>query len=94
MKENQPKSAKDYLKEVMFKVEVSQLYEVVDSCVYDPNNVFCPVLLEIKNQEIIAKNDGKQYLLQVWSNRGEMIFERQLDAKVTNWNISTDKFLF
>ena len=94
MNESQPESAKEYLEKVRFRVEVSELYKVIDSCVYDPNNVFCPVLVEIMNDEIIKENDGKKYLLQVWSNQGEMIYERQMDSPVTNWNISTDKFLF
>ena len=60
---SQPKNAKEYLDRVKFRVEVSDLYKVIDSCVYDPNNVFCPVLVEIINEEIIEKNDGKKYLL-------------------------------
>ena len=33
-------------------------------------------------------------MMQVWDNQGEMVFERQLDKPVANWNISTNKFMF
>jgi hypothetical protein len=78
----------------MFRVPLDELYKVIDSCVFDPINVFCPVLLQIKDPQILEENDRKEYLLQVWSNRGEMIFERALEKPISNWNISTDKFLF
>ena len=47
----------------MFKVKLNELYEVIDSCLLDPNNDFCPVLVEIKKDELIRKNGGKIYLL-------------------------------
>ena len=40
------------MQQIIYTVKVNQLYEVVDSCVYDMNSVFCPVLLRIKNEKI------------------------------------------
>lgn len=58
------------------------------------NSVFCPVLLRIKNEKIKAQNGGLEYLLQVWSNRGMLVYEKQLSDRPSDWNISTDKFVF
>ena len=35
-----------------------------------------------------------KYLLQVWTDKGEMIFEKPLAKRVANWNISNNKFVF
>ena len=32
--------------------------------------------------------------MQVWSNQGELVYERKLLEPVANWSISTDKLLF
>ena len=50
LKACQKESAKDYLKEVMYEVKLNELYKIVDSCVFDPKNEFCPVLVEIVNE--------------------------------------------
>ena len=47
----------------MFKVKLDDLYDVIDSCVFDPSNKFCPVLLEVKNEQILEANGKKKYLL-------------------------------
>ena len=36
----------------------------------------------------------KRYLLQVWTKKGEMVFEKALQQPVCNWNISGNVFLF
>ena len=64
------------MKQIIYTVKISQLYEVVDSCVYDMNSVFCPVLLRIKNEKIKEQNNGFEFLLQIWSNRGALIYEK------------------
>ena len=33
-------------------------------------------------------------MLQVWAKNGELVFERKLDEPITNWSISTNKFMF
>ena len=30
----------------------------------------------------------------MWAKNGELVFERKLDEPVTNWSISTNKFMF
>ena len=74
---------------------ISELYQVLDSCNYSSDLEYCPVLLEIKNKDILdSKSGGKPYLLQVWDKKGTLLFERKLDSPIENWNISTDKLMF
>jgi len=42
----------------------------------------------------LTLNDNKPYLLQVWTQKGDMVFEKALHKPVCNWNITKDKFLF
>ena len=51
-------------------------------------------MVKINNEGIIGQNEGKRYLLQVWSINGVMVFEKPLDKPVVNWNISRNKLLF
>ena len=88
------KNAKEYMKQVSYEVPVKQLYEVVASCNFSTELEFCPVITRIRDDGIIAKNGGKAFLMQVWTKKGELAFERKLDKPVDNWNISTDKLLF
>jgi hypothetical protein len=39
----------DFLKQVKYKIELSQLYEIYDSCNYNDLNQYCPVLVQIKD---------------------------------------------
>ena len=82
------------MKDVMFKVPLHELYNVIASCNYNANNYFCPVLVRIIDEMTLIKNDNYPYLLQVWTQKGEMVFERKLREPVSNWNISGDKLIF
>ena len=82
------------MKQVSYLVPIKDLYEVVASCNFSTELDFCPVILRINDENIIEKNGGKAFLMQVWTRKGELAFERKLDKPVDNWNISTDKLLF
>ena len=73
---------------------LNELYVIMASCNYFDNQVFCPVLIRMVDPTILELNFPNQYLLQVWSNKGEMVFERAMVKPVVNWNIVEDKFLF
>jgi hypothetical protein len=64
------------------------------SPIYQEEAPYCPVLVRIKSDEIKKMQNGQEFLLQVWSKKGKMIFEKGLDRPVVNWNISTNKFLW
>ena len=49
------------------------------SCNYMEGADFCPVLVKVKNEDIKKKSDNKEFLLQVWTKYGDMIFEKPLD---------------
>ena len=61
--ENQSKNAKDFLDKVMYQVELHELYVVLASCHFKEGADFCPVMVKIKNEDIIRINAGKQFLL-------------------------------
>ena len=78
----------------MYSVPLDKLYEVMASCQFSENSDFCPVLLKIKDEKVLLKNDFKPYLVQVWTKNGVMVFERSMEKPISNWNISHDKFIF
>ena len=53
LKSNQFESSKQFMKEVMFKVPLNKLYSVMASCLYNEENMFCPVLLRINDAKIL-----------------------------------------
>ena len=93
LEDNQFKSAKDYMNKVMYQVPLNKLYEVMHSCQYNEKGAYCPVQLRVVN-EAIKEQIGKEFLLQVWNKRGQMLFEKQLDHPIANWNISQEWFVF
>ena len=88
------KSAKEFLQTVQYKVPLKKLYKVLASCQYNESGLYCPVIVEIKDKTILQNNNMHPYLLQVWSIKGEMLFEKPLMKPVVNWNISKDRLMF
>ena len=54
---------------------------------------FCPVLIEIVDEELKKCYKGN-YLLQVWNSKGEKVFNMPLEYEINCWNIFYDYFLF
>lgn len=78
-----------------FSLNLEDLYTVVDSANYNRSNKFCPVLLKVGPKMVPDDTaHAEKYLLQVWSNEGEMIFEKELNQKVKCWNIYGDNFFW
>ena len=94
MDSNTITSAKDLMQKVMYQVPLSRLYSILASCQYDSGSEFCPVLVKINDETIKQNNGGCAFLLQVWTIRGDMIFEKPLEKPVSNWNISDNILLF
>ena len=67
--ETQYDKIEDHLKNVKFEIPTNELYEIYDSCNYNTENEFCPVLLRL-GQQMIETSKLRPYLLQVWSNQG------------------------
>ena len=82
------------MRNVMYSVPLKKLYKVVASCNYNEKADFCPVLLEVMDRTILQNNNGCAFLLQVWTRKGDMVFERALDQPCCNWNIADDKFMY
>ena len=90
----QCRSSEEYMQKVMYKVPLNKLYKVFASCNYNERSLYCPVLVKIMDKDILKKNFGKQFLLQVWTIEGILVFERSMHKPVCNFCISDDKFLF
>lgn len=82
------------MKNVMYSVPLNKLYKMMASCQYTEGASFCPVLIQIVDETILQIHNGVKYLLQVWTKKGDMVFEKPLQQPVCNWNISEDKFIF
>ena len=94
LNKNQCKTSKDFMKRVMYSVPLNKLYKIMASCQFSDDADFCPVLVKIVDKTILQTNDGFEFLLQVWTKKGDMVFERPLNMPICNWNISGDKFIF
>ena len=82
------------MKKVMYSVPLNKLYKIMASCQFNEDALYCPVLVEIVDETIQKVNDYRRYLVQVWTKKGDMIFEKPLNLPICNWNISGDKFIF
>ena len=78
LQDNQCRTSKQFMKKVMYSVPLDKLYKVIASCQYNDHGEFCPVLCKIIDPTVLRNNNGMEYLLQVWSNRGDMVFEKPL----------------
>ena len=71
-----------FLESLSYRIQLSKLYEIVSSCNYNLKNKWCPVILKIgsslNKEDRIKARINNDYLLQVWSVKGELIFERFL----------------
>ena len=79
---------------IAYHVPLDKLYEIIASCLFEEGVKFCPVLIKINDEEIKQQSGGKTFLLQVWTETGEMVFERPMETPLTNWNIAEDKLIF
>ena len=51
-------------------------------------------MVKINDKTIKEKNGGLPYLIQVWTLKGELVYEKPLKKPLANWNISDDRFMF
>ena len=82
------------MKGVMYEVPLRKLYQPIASCQFNSDGKFCPVLVKINDKTIKEKNGGLPYLIQVWTLKGELVYEKPLEKPLANWNISDDRFMF
>ena len=68
------------------------LYNIMGTLITNNVQKFCPIQLEIANEKLLKKeNKGKveaewnRYLLQVWTKKGIMIYERRMKQPVLGW---------
>ena len=103
------KTGKDYLEAIRFSIPLHDIFTVVDSCHYNYDEEYCPVLLKLGkdyDKHMLAPEEEAKfahvhrYQLQIWKKGGDKIFEREIRASaahtkpVVNWNIFGDVFIF
>lgn len=89
----------EYIHKLRFSIPLNQLYTVYDSCLYNSESKFCPVLVRIGDQLLREINKGEKeitdaYLLQVWTSSGKLIFERSLQNNLFEWNMHDNLLVF
>ena len=55
----------------------------MSTCYFNEQMEYCPILLKIRD-EVLIKEYGCEYLLQVWSTEGQMVYEKPLKSKDTS----------
>ena len=75
-------------------MQLNELYQIVAGCFHTEGSDFCGVLVRIVDDNILALNNGRRYLLQIWKRGGLMLFEKALSTQICNWNVTRDKFIF
>lgn len=92
--------SKDYLEHLSFQVNLDRLYVLEDTCKYNKNSCFAPILLRIVDEELLNLESNKnkdgvpyKYLLQIWSNTGVLFFERKMVKRPAQWSMSSKIFL-
>ena len=93
--------AADYVNKIKFDVDVSELYKIIDSCHYNVDNKFCPIIVKLgkhmenlRQEGRIKKKHLKDFMLQVWDRDGRLVYERQLNRPVRNWGTFGDVLVF
>ena len=81
------------LKNMSFNVDISKLYSVVGSVCNNQANHFCPVQLRI-NDLTLAEHYGGPYLIQLWTNKQELVYQRVRNQPLLNRNLVNNYFIF
>eukprot|EP00347_Sterkiella_histriomuscorum_P004764 403359199 len=87
-------TADEYFKDITYSVDLTKLYKVLGSCSYSDDMQYCPVLLEIGEERIRQSFNNCPYLIQVWDQKQNKIFELPLHQKIKQWQICYNYFLF
>ncbi|CDW87954.1 wd-40 repeat protein [Stylonychia lemnae] len=67
-----------FLNDVSFSIPLNELMYVKDFCYNNQKHTHVPILTHIKKLDLIPEQDQRMYLLQVWSNKGKVLFEMHL----------------
>eukprot|EP00347_Sterkiella_histriomuscorum_P016371 403353446 len=76
---------KTFLQNVSFEVNMSKLLKVVDFVYYNASHQQIPILVEIVSLDLKTHYQA-EYLLQIWNNKGKMLYEKPLKRKPLTMN--------
>ncbi|CDW76297.1 UNKNOWN [Stylonychia lemnae] len=74
--------ADDYFRDVSYYLNLQNIYKVVDTCYYNEQMDYVPVLVQIMQEKVKQSFGGAEYLLQVWhSQTKKQIFQTSFNVK-------------
>ena len=76
-----------------FNVDISKLYSVLTSACNNQANRYCPVQLCVNDLSLI-EHYGGQYLIQLWSDNKELVYQRVRSQPLANRNLIDNYFIF
>ncbi|CDW84531.1 wd-40 repeat protein [Stylonychia lemnae] len=77
---------KQFLKNIQYNVEVSNLIKIVKTCFYHENMNFCPIIVQIQDPQIMKVLGNSMYLM-VYNRQGKLVYQRSLKYDLVSWNI-------
>lgn len=86
-------SSREYFDAVSQGVNLNKLYKLEETLCDNRNSLFSLVLLKITDPDFLTLNGESEfhirycYLLQVWSNKGQLYYERKMVQKPCMMNI-------
>eukprot|EP00347_Sterkiella_histriomuscorum_P009906 403339425 len=81
------KSSADFLEAISYRVDLTKLYKIVDSCYYDAQAYYCPIIIQIKDKALLD-DIGFEYILQVWNRKGKKTYEKYIKNLPQMWAIN------
>jgi hypothetical protein len=82
--------SKTFLESIKKNFDLKDKYHVIRTYKSDQYHQLCPLLVEIKDKQVLDKLNGPKYLLQVWNQKGELCFERKLKHPVLEAHITLE----
>ena len=86
-------NSSDLLKQMSFRVDISKLYSVCASQSCNSANPQFAVQLKVNDLSLIEHYGGR-YLVQLWNNNREIVYQRVRNEPVTNRNLIDNWLIF
>ena len=86
-------SPEKLLQSMSFNVDTALLYEIEKTCVLSQANRYCPILLQVNDKELV-KEYGGEYVIQVWSDEKQLLYEKVRESTIYSWSLINNFFVF
>ena len=86
-------SPEKLLQSMSFNVDTALLYEIEKTCVLSQANRYCPILLQVNDKDLV-KEYGGEYVIQVWSDEKQLLYEKVRESTIYSWSLINNFFVF